>query len=93
VRGAPATRLDMDVMLEALTNVIRYRVWFVGDGKLPARHYAFRDEPLTVDEVTVYGAEPWTVEEIIEAETEAHEPVVVLRRVRPHTEYGWTCGA
>jgi len=62
--------------------MIRYRVWFVGDGNLPARDHIFRDEPLKVGDVTLYGAEHWTVEEIIEAETKADEPVVVLRRIR-----------
>ena len=57
---------------------IRYRFEFVGDGTVPEPDQVYRDTPLVVGSLELYGTEQYLVDEIRE---DADPPVVVLRRM------------
>jgi len=59
--------------------VIRYRLEFVGPGDLPRPDYVYRDAPIMVGTLELYGAARYLV---VVVDDEANPPKAVLRKVR-----------
>ena len=58
---------------------VSYRFEFVGVEPLPLSDHVYRETPVAVDTVELYGARPYWVESV---DHEADPPVAVLRKVR-----------
>ncbi len=58
--------------------MIRYRFDFVGAGKLPLPDHVYRDAPIVVGTVALYGAQRYLVEAV-----DYHEqpPIAVLKKL------------
>jgi hypothetical protein len=59
--------------------VIRYRLEFVGDGPLPRPDHVYRDAPVMVGTLELYGAVRYVV---VVVDEEANPPRAVLRKVQ-----------
>jgi hypothetical protein len=59
--------------------VIRYRLEFVGDSPLPLPDNVYRDAPIMVGTLELYGATRYVV---VVVDEEAKPPIAVLRKVR-----------
>ena len=59
--------------------VIRYHLEFVGDGPQPRPDNVYRDAPLVVGTLELYGAVRYLV---VGVDEDAKPPIAVLRRVR-----------
>ena len=59
--------------------MIRYRFEFVGDGPLPRPDNVYRDAPIVVGTLELYGAVRYVV---VVVDEDANPPIAVLRKVR-----------
>ncbi len=58
--------------------MLRYRLEFVGPGELPLADHVYRDAPIRVGTVELYGDTRYVVESVLE---NADPPVALLRKV------------